>query len=585
MKKKLIIFLALGGLMFAANAQPYGQYSYPYGGNYFVCTGFRTSLNSTGHLMAAFEQFTGAGGYNFIINKAGGGGAFGPGSNPIRTKYQMVHDPTCGTNLVPINNCEGVSVIETNIPGPLPQWYAVAGVFDRGCFFATLSQTGGPGNLKQYLFPSPQNFNGKPLLIESNVTANTYYIVGKYDDGIYILHVNSIGNVLWQQMYTLGPGSYLEPRSMIMAPAPSGELVIVGKASENGGDGFFMKLNGSNGNINLFKTYGFATKVAQTDQYFTDILTIGTWPNNEYVISGWNDPTFTLNTPWIIKLDNGGNIIWSRVIAPAVGTMITDVPALAARLNPTTSLYEYYVITYNPGGAGIIVIKTDQNGLPFPTGPNQFDFDANRANYSRPTEIDVKTVSPNIALTTYCTDDGIAGGDPFMTRSYFNGVTGCNTVQVVCCDYPGPSTISTPTPVPHLALTPCGSFDLLRLDATVTPVPMCSSSSVSGGSNARQITPEIGEEEVLENSISAFPNPTSRASLLTYYVPNDGVKVYISLYNHLGQRVGNVSSDMKAGGKQEQVIDFESLGLEAGIYFVSLTVDGKTSNVRVVYMK
>lgn len=586
MKKLLLCITALFTAGVSAIAQPYGEGLYPYPGQFHLSTGIRTSLNSPGHLMAGYEMSTAPGGFNFVINKSGPNGGFGTGSNPIRRCYQMVNDSSCTMSpLTPINNCEGVTAIETFIPGTTPQWYAISGAWDEGCFFATLSATGGASNLKQYLFPFPQSGNGKTLLIESTVTPNTYYICGKWDESFYVLHVDQTGSVLWQQMYTLGPASITIPNAMIESPLTN-ELIIVGGVTGSmvgGIDGFFLKMSTASGAINLFKAYGRAGKQAQTCQYFNDIKEIGTWPNNQYVICGFDDPSIALNTPWVIKLDNAGNILWTKVIAPSTGNVISQIPALDVRLNPNSLQYEYYVATYD-ATLGMVVLKIDDNGMPFPTGFNQFEFNANPTDPSWPTDIDVKTSGPSIALTTYGTADGVSGGPLYLTRSCFNGVDGCNNTTYICCDYAGPNIIIQPPLIPSFSLTPCQDFDLWEFDFPITPQSICSYSGIPpGGSNAREAA-ETGEEQQ-ETAVTALPNPTSSSSQITYMVAQNNSHVTVCLYNYAGQLVKTLVSNELAAGEYRQEIDFAGLGLESGMYVVAVTTDGKTSSTRIIYNK
>ncbi len=588
MKKLLLCITALFTAGISAVAQPYGEGLYPYPGQFHLSTGMRTSLNTPGHLMAGYEVFTNPGGYNFVINKSGPNGGFGPGSNPIRRCYQMVNDSSCTMSpLTPINNCEGVTAIETFIPGTTPQWYAISGAWDEGCFFATLSSTGGASNLKQYLFPFPQAGNGKPLLMESTAIAGTYYICGRWDESFYVLHVDQFGTVLWQQMYTLGPTTLIIPNAMIESPLTN-ELVIVGNVigiNGYGADGFFMKMatasNPFPGAITLFNAYG-RVKPFITNQYFNDIVEIGTWPNNQYVLCGFDEPGISLNSPWVIKLDNVGNILWTKDFAPSTVNVISQIPALDVRLNPNSLQYEYYVATYD-ATLGMVVLKIDDNGMPFPTGFNQFEFNANPSDPSRPTGIDVKNAGPNIALTTYGVADGANGGPLYLTRSYFNGVDGCNNTTYICCDYPGPSYVTLLTPVSSFSLTSCQDFDLWEFDFPIAPQSICNSSSVPGGSNAREAA-ETGAE-LQQSAVTALPNPTTSTSQVVYTVAPGSSHVTVSLYNHVGQLVKTLVSNELASGEYRQEIDFSGLALESGMYVVAVTVDGKTSSTRIIYNK
>lgn len=71
-----------------------------------------------------------------------------------------------------------------------------------------------------------------------------------------------------------------------------------------------------------------------------------------------------------------------------------------------------------------------------------------------------------------------------------------------------------------------------------------------------------------------YPNPFSGSTSIAYTVPAEG-KVNVSLYNQQGQMVRTLVNDnMKAGSYQ---INFNSAGLEPGVYYYTLKVNGINS--------
>jgi PKD repeat protein len=96
-----------------------------------------------------------------------------------------------------------------------------------------------------------------------------------------------------------------------------------------------------------------------------------------------------------------------------------------------------------------------------------------------------------------------------------------------------------------------------------------------------QGTVGIDENVVDESSISIFPNPTSQTSTISYHL-NKKADVKVQLVDILGKQVMNVSNTSQPEGDYSLNISKEELGLNSGIYFVRLIVDGNTITKKLI---
>jgi hypothetical protein len=584
MKKLFGLFSAL--CLGTASAQPYGTVTYPYAGAILSSAKMITSP-SPGHLMAGYEPLHATNNYNFIINKTGPNGGYGPGSNAIRKRYTVSRTGWCNTPGGPwsaVNNCEGVTAIETN---QTAYPYAVAGTADYGCWFATLDINGFVASMAEYPFPFPQSGNGKPLLIASTQVPNVYYIVGKWNDMVYTMAVNNLGTLLWQKIWQLAPGVVFEPKAMIEAPPMvmgfAGELVIVGHylwpGFSNATDGFLMKLDYSNGNLNLFKGYDGTSP--NVEQGFTDIKFLGGKPQ-KYAICGWNmNPS---HNGWLIELTSAGSIVWTTHYGPASDPFPSKVAALVARVN-SSSAWEFHVASYS-SLVGLQVCKFDATGLPFSTGSNEGVNNAGFANPSSAVNIDFRSNTTTTVLTAYGDADALTPGTLFMSRSYFNEVSGCGSTLTGMPYNNDPYVIISLTPTLNPASMPTCTQVTLHWVDVVVPVTQCGPfASVNGGSNARFSVTGIAEQETETMAFTAFPNPANSKTTITFGVAHDGAHVKLELYDGLGRLVKTLSDGKMNTGNYNSEVDLKALELESGMYVISLRVDGKTSNTKLLYTK
>jgi hypothetical protein len=557
-------------------SQPYAQITYSYSG-VSASSGCRTFLNSDGHLTSGYRTYSPAGTYNFCMNKTDAGGTFTTAANLFNMRYQIWHNGSCttGTN-TQILNCNGVSAIETFIPGTPDAWYAAAGTYDNGCFFITLDSNGNVLNSKVYLFPYTNANPAKALISESKTTPTDYYICSTHDTTVFVLKVNSTGAVLWSSYYNVGNGNFFMPKAIMECPF-TGDAIVIGSVNPTlgygtGTDGFVLRLNNGNGNIISYKAYTIPSGACQE---FSSIKPANSLTGGQgYIIGGSTDqyPAMT----WILKIGIGGNIIWTTVIQPNVSaTRIVDVIE-----RPTPPTYEYYGIAESLNG--MLVMKLNDAGVPFTSGNNEFIYNIGTLS-SSPVNIDFQNTGSNIALTSYGVDDLSAGNNLYMVRSYFNGASGCNeTLGLVNNYYQGPDSVFSPWINQFGSLSACNNFLVIGFGANINANVLCNNTILGNGNNSWPTVVEALSNNL--NGVSVYPNPTNEKIILEFDIIRSG-ESRMQLFNNLGQELSNEKEFLAIPGHHSRELNFEKLNLESGIYFIILNVNEIITRYKVIYNK
>ena len=82
--------------------------------------------------------------------------------------------------------------------------------------------------------------------------------------------------------------------------------------------------------------------------------------------------------------------------------------------------------------------------------------------------------------------------------------------------------------------------------------------------------------------MNVYPNPTNDISNLTFGVAQSS-DVTVTVYNMVGAQVMSQDLGTVQAGEQRMELDFSNV--EAGLYIVSLNVNGNVSTVRVTLTK
>jgi hypothetical protein len=593
-EKLLVALIAISALV---KSQPYGQITYKHIGT-FLSSGNITT-NTAGFLMAGFRPATTPGLPNFYIDKTGTGGIT-TGPNVFMQDYRTFWDNTCAP-AGPQNqalNCYGISAIEISLSGP-SRSYALAGATDDGVFFATLDNNGVVVDQALYLFPTGISQITKPGLITDGT--GTFYLYGSYYTGsyntMYIICVNSAGAITWQNLYDYGTaGSFIIPKQMISSPYYN-ELVIVGITDDNnngcGSEGFFMTVPLTGGNAPIFQHLGQGYNGA-VDEFHCICPAYSSVPTSQgFVIGGYSNTGVAGNgTQWLVKLDPSGNLIWTKNYSPSFDNTGTIV-AVLERYSSTYGAYDYWAACTST--VGIQVLKVNKNGnafgmtLPAPSNfNNEFVYNANTMNLSTPNSIsEISATGNDEGIHVYGTDDRVNGGNHYFIEAYFNGESGCNppfqsielmrsVASVSCSNFSGSKSAGAGP------FSACPNFSIYNSPVITITAQVCGGGNFySGGINYRSSLTELANEQNAGNSISVFPNPVDDKAQISIFATQPG-DIKVDVYNSLGQFVSIACEKKIEEGENKIEIDFNSAGLQKGIYFLDVSVDGRNWKEKVI---
>jgi len=135
------------------------------------------------------------------------------------------------------------------------------------------------------------------------VAGHTDFAVGGSLGDIWILKLDSSGNILWQKKY----GGSSKDRARSIQQTTDGGYILTGHTWSYGAgykDTWVLKLD-SGGAVQWQKTYGGSAKdTAQSIQQTTD---------GGYIVAGSTESFGAgLEDVWVLKLDSGGNIQWQK---------------------------------------------------------------------------------------------------------------------------------------------------------------------------------------------------------------------------------------------------------------------------------
>jgi hypothetical protein len=448
-------------------------------------------------------------------------------------------------------------------------------------------------------FPyTPTLLNGapsQPIIIESNIK-DEYFICGYFESSMYVINIAANGNMIWSSFYDLN--KQMMPKDMIMSPYHPGELIVVGETEISNIDhqGFFVAINGTNGSVVKSKVYG---NVANNEGFGS--ITLGpvgnSWNHAGFVIGGYSQLANTsfgpisnilnTNTAWVLKLDPDGNIVWSRILSPSLGANL-GVKDILGRLN-TFNTYEYYALLNS--NVGMQVLKLDELGNPFPISSpnslyNEFVYDLPALIPSRATSISYvnsTAVGADVGIQMYGTSSNFFGfSNSYFVSAYFNGETNCyRTLTTIQNVNKGSITVDLDNTVKHGSFSPCSNFQVVAFFTGGTANYPCAG-LVPAGSNQRSLPSGINIESEEEGSFSVFPNPVADKAQVNYVAADNSV-VDIFVYSLLGQELLHQHPEAKLAGNYVEELDFSSLTIKSGVYFITTIVDGKSHKQKIIY--
>lgn len=239
-----------------------------------------------GYIIAGGSESFGAGSYDYWVLKLNGDG-------------NVLWQKTYGE----LSSDFAHTIRETTDGGYIVAGYSLVG----STYKPTLLKLDSNGNIlwqKRYGGSLP-NYSFSTISIQE--TSDRGYIVATTNTHDYwIMKLNSDGNVLWQKRYSAG----IDYTNSIQE-TPDGGYIVAGHGCCFGAgyyDIWLLKLD-SNGNVLWQKTYG------GTDLDYANSILVTV--DGGYIVAG-STRSFGVSTNfWVLKLDSGGNILWQKTYGSA----------------------------------------------------------------------------------------------------------------------------------------------------------------------------------------------------------------------------------------------------------------------------
>lgn len=377
-------------------------------------------------------------------------------------------------------------------------------------------------------------------------TAGEIYLAGWSSSTVYgglydafVIKTNSTGDTLWTKMFGTSNEDYFRG----LATTSDGGCIAVGETNgwSSNYDVNVVKLN-SNGTTAWSKVLG---NVLDIDYAWTVKQT----SDGGYIVGGNSGINSGTGDILLIKLDDTGNTIWSKMIGD--GNLSLNTCRSIIETSAGNLLMSGY--TGNGGGneEGIIMML---DSLGNTLWSNQYAIGDSIEHIRF-----INEVSPNKYIAAGYTKDNIALGDYdiYLLKIDSNGFAGgCNESSI--------SYNTTFLSFPSISGVPSSSTNfatsILSGSTTLTysSYTLCSSNQ----------TTYISEESYINAKINLYPNPFSTVATLRSDTPLKNATLLI--YNSFGQVV------MQIKNINGQTITLARNNLASGLYFLQLTEENKT---------
>jgi hypothetical protein len=207
---------------------------------------------------------------------------------------------------------------------------------------------------------------------------------------MYVVKLDANGNVIWTK--TIGGGSDDGAASIIQSS--DGGYVVAGSSDSFGAgsyDIYVVKLD-SSGNVIWTKTIGGSDwDVARSIIQSSD---------GGYVVAGYTGSFGAGGDIYVVKLDSGGNVQWTKTI----GGSNYDEAGSIIQSSDGGYAVAGYTYSFGAGGRDIYLVKMDANGnVCFSQNITNYSVSSNVGSFSSPSTIaisqspTVNTVSPTVS--------------------------------------------------------------------------------------------------------------------------------------------------------------------------------------------
>jgi len=552
---------------FNAVAQPYGQSEYinANGNSYILSDALYSKGSFPGYIMVGYDPTPTTGDPNFVIYRTGPSGTIS-GTSAWANGYEIHYkNRDCHHAAVQINNTAPIAILESTLSSAQGSLF-VAIATDSALFYAALEFNGNdvPTMTKSYPFPHNIVQPTKPNIVE--LSTGDFIISGSYTrmNGsvphtiMYLLKIDSFGNIILSNIFDLGVNTELIPNSMAESPYGfnfSKELVIVGKMKYNGStyQGFVLSVDYSNFALGPFSEFGTP---AGNDALGSIVISNGN-PTGFAIGGIYDEPVGGghINRVAFISLDpdvvttNVSSFYTKNGLSSTTGILCQVIE----RPNTYASGYDLFLqssSTTNLDGC----IKLEPNGNIFSqAGNTNSDFQFWDGNGSNLAAISYNNVSGN--------DEGLhlygnsSSGGMYLVQAYFNGAVDCSAFNRLLTVISNSSANMNLSPSQQTINTWSGLVDCFaNLNAspqTVQIIQICGGAmSDPTGNNARKTS--LDEKSLDE--VIVYPNPA-----------NSSVSIRSS--NYISYQLYSIDGKLL---QQSSLNEIPTINLSNGIYILKV---------------
>jgi len=287
--------------------------------------------------------------------------------------------------------------------------------------------------------------------------------------------------------------------------------------------------------LSQFDTIQLASLNSSGDYYFSGIN------QGTYLIKVFADP---VSYPTLIPTYNGNDFLWN-----GSGIIITNHTCF---INDTSDI-SMMIMQGIGGGIGLISGQISQ-------GPS-----FGRALGDPIPGVDVKLgKNPGGSIMATTSTNG--------TGHYsFSGVANGN--YTVYVDIPGLGRDSSYT----FTIDPMNN-QFLYLDYTADSTSIYINPNLGVGINS--------SAKIHGNNFHVYPNPVMENTSIEYIITKTTeIKTTLEVYNVLGVKISSLVNEIQKAGNYKYNFNPQNNNLNSGVYFITLTIDGKTSTKRIVVME
>jgi uncharacterized delta-60 repeat protein len=260
------------------------------------------------------------------------------------------------------------------------------------------------GSSSDYAYSIIQSSDGGYVVVGES------YSFGAGKDRIYVVKMDSEGNVVWTKFI-----SGVEDEAGSIIQSSDGGYIVAGGTSNfgaGGGDIYVVKLD-SAGNIVWIKTIGGSS--------WDEARSIIQSSDGGYVVAGWTKSFGAGGSDiYVVKLDSAGNVVWTKTI----GGPYNDYAYSIIQSSDGGYVVAGYTESFGAGGGDIYVVKLDSNGnVCFSRNITNYSVSSTVPSFPSPSTVafpqspTVNTISPTISYGGSVSDVCASAPAPHLSAS------------------------------------------------------------------------------------------------------------------------------------------------------------------------